>query len=354
MMNTMFGEWYRAASLDPKNGELELRWQGVEKHKATKDLSFMTDIVRLFLENTGPSEDFLAQFRQPFFDADNSGFRMTGNDAELRVLAGTVILEVLSRKDVFSDNMALVTIACAAPEFRKKAPIIKDALPAVTKYLFDRANIVRQVTMKQKTTLGAIDAELTEMTQLAASNPAGAWKPAEAAIRRVAENVSRVSEHLEARITAVQRRQDVLSEESNIVWWLFGGADRATSQSYGEKTPVDAVMSCANDLATLTNILPPPLAAPAYIARCLATQADTSATLDEIASAEWGIQVGQSSLLPLTSLHLAIHQGTPAKTALKAVVASFSLKTGRFSVRDLAFQLYREILVLRILQAKAA
>lgn len=355
-MNTMFGEWYRAASLDPKNVNLEARWAGIEKHKGAKDLSFVAEVVRLFLDIGKPADDFLNAFRQPYFDADNSGFRMSDNDVELRVLAGVLILEMLQRKDAFADSVALLVLASAAPDLRKKVPVLKEVLPAASNYLFDRSTLVRRPgPAKAKSALTSIDAELAEITQLASTNPAGIWKPAEAAIRRVSENLSKVSEHLESRVLQLQKRQDHLAEEANIVWWLFAGADRVSLKSYSEQTAVAAALSCARDLANLTVLLPPPLAAPAYIERCLSSHRDAQVGLEEIASATAndGSLPAVTSMFPLLNARHLVSQGTPAKTAVKMIVAQFSLKAGSTASQITSLQYYRELLAARVLEPKA-
>ena len=354
-MNQMFGEWYRAASLDPQNLNLEARWAGLEKHKGTKALSFAADVVRLFLDTGKGSDGFLSAFRQPFFDTDNSGFRMSDNDVELRVLAGVLILEVLQRKDAFADGVALMVLAAAAPELRKKAPILKEVLPAASNYLFDRSTLVRKVAPSQsKSALTSIEAELTEMTQLASSSPAGIWKPAETAIRRVSENVSKLSDQLESRILQLEKRQHHLAEEANIVWWLFAGADRVTLESYSGQSAVDAALSCARDLASLTTILPPPLATPAYIDRCLSTHGDAQVSLEEVASAKVSETMQVSApMFPFLSLQQLVGQGTPGKTAVKTVAAQFSLKPGTVPTRATSLQYYRELLAARVLEPKA-
>ncbi len=354
-MNQMFGEWYRAALLDPQNVKLEARWAGIEKHKGANELSFAAEVVRLFLDTGKGADGFLGAFRQPFFDADNGGFRMSDNDVELRVLAGVLVLEMLQRKDAFADGVALMVLAAAAPELRKKAPILKEVLPTASNYLFDRSTLVRRPgPTKSKSALTSIDTELAEMTQLATTSPAGAWKPAETAIRRVAENVSKVSEYLESRIIHLHRRQDHLAEEANIVWWLFAGADRVTLESYAGQPEVAAALFCARDLASLTVILPPPLAAPAYIERCLSTHRDGQVSLEEVASSKANESLPvAASMFPFLSLQHLVSQGTLSKTAVKTVAAQFSLKPGSAPTQTASLQYYRELLAARVLEPKA-
>ncbi len=355
-MNTNFGEWYRAAALDPKNVNLEARWAGIQKHKVSKDLSFAAQVVRLFLDIGKASDDFLNVFRQPYFDEDKSGFRMSDNEVELRVLAGVLILEMLLGKDAFADCIALLVLASAAPDLRKRVPVLKEVLPAASNYLFDRSTVVRRSgPAKAKSPIASIDSELAEIAQLATSNPNGAWKPTETAIRRVSENLSKVSEHLESRIVQLQKRQDHLAEEANIVWWLFAGADRVSLKSYSEQTAAAAALTCARDLAALTVLLPPPLAAPAYIERCLSSHRDALVGLEEIASmtGSEGSLPAAASMFPLLTARHLVGQGTPAKAAVKTVVAQFSLKTGSIGSPTMSLQYYRELLAARVLEPKA-
>jgi hypothetical protein len=353
-MNVLFGEWYRSAELEPKNGELELRWLGVEKHRVTIDTAFGVDVVRLFLGISEPADEFISQFRQPFFDADSSGFRMSGNGLELRVLAGAVLFEILGRKDAYSDGIALLLIAAAAPELRKKATVLKDILTSASNHLFDRSTSVRRVGIKAKVSFASIETELGEMVQLASTNPAGIWKPAETALRQTAENISKLSNYVDGRFRLVQQHYENISEEANIVWWLFAGANRETLEAYSGDKPVTAALSSARDLASLTLVLPPPLAASAYLERCLSVHPGATAGLEDLGAAhEFSEHLDPHDLFPITSLLRAVAQGKPAKGAATVISKAFSLASAKFPIKTIALQFYREILAQRLLERKA-
>ena len=92
-MNSMFGEWYRQAEIEPKPGELEERWKAVESLKSKSDAEYAANLVRLHFSLAGLPEDFTGKFRDVFFHIDST-FRMAKNENEIRVLAGAVLFEM--------------------------------------------------------------------------------------------------------------------------------------------------------------------------------------------------------------------------------------------------------------------
>lgn len=347
-MNTMFGEWYRAVQLEPKAAELELRWQGVEKLKASTDTGFIEQLVKLHLALPDVSGEFMSSFRTTFFEIDST-FRMTGNDIELQVLAGAVLDATLDRKDVFSDGVALTLIASAAPDLRKKI-FLQDVLTKASDHLFDRGSLVRSVQLKSKINMAGFDASITEIKTAATTNPVTLGVPLEAAFRVVADNFSKLNQNIDGRLTSIQRRQDVLAEESNIVWWLFGAARRDTLVTFAQENAVQAAFCAARDLADLTIIVPPPLAASAYLSRILSAHASEKFALSGLSDAiQFATPLKSSGLFPLTSFLLAVTHGKSAKEAATLITKLFALNSSALSVEAISKQFYREILAHRFL-----
>jgi hypothetical protein len=273
-MNSMFGEWYRQAEIEPKPGELEERWKGVESLKAKSDTEYVANLARLHFTLAGLPEDFTGDFRRVFFDIDST-FRMAGNDNEVRVLAGTILYEMVQRNDAFSDGVALVVLAGAFPELRKKTPI-DDLLKVAQKHIFDRGVTVRSVAVKGKANLGEVETTLNTWKTNIAAGSAPPWADVEVLLRALSDNITKVNQNVDARLASSQRQHEVLLEESNIIWWLFGGAVKDSQKQYSTLSAAEAALSAAKDLSSLTHVLPPPIASPVYLERALGNHVGTS------------------------------------------------------------------------------
>jgi hypothetical protein len=350
-MNTMFGEWYREAEIEPKNDELALRWQVVEKLKTQSQSDYAANLVRLHLGLPGIPEDFLTSFRAAFFDVDNT-FRMTGNDVELRVLAGAVLIEVVGRNDTFSDGVAMLIAGTAFPERRKKT-LLKDVLTTAAQHLFDRGLAVRQVAMKPASALASVDPTLASLKESMATNPATSWTHVYAAFKTLAENMAKLHQNTDERWTLLERQQRFLQEESNIVWWVFGGAVRNSLKRYSELDLAEAIVSAAVDLASLTLTAPPPIAAPAYLDRMLGVRSAETVSLHQLSGASSSIAGSATAgFFPVSSCLDKVRAGMTAKESAALVTRAFHLQAGSAQAKILSLQLYRELLAQRFLQGK--
>jgi hypothetical protein len=347
-MNAMFGEWYRAAEIEPKSANLELRWKGVEALKTRSDPKFAEQLVRLHLALGCDSDEFLADFRKAFFDLDGT-FRMAQNDIELQVLSGAVLSAILDRKDQFSDGVALTFVAAAAPELRKKF-FLKDILTTAVKHLFNRASIVRSTSSQARTQLVNLEPIIEQVKTAASSNPATLGSPLEAAFKAIGDSLTKLNSNLDSRLDIITRKQDVLAEEANIVWWLFAGASTSSLQPFALEHPVKATFGAARDLSSLTLIIPPPIAASAYLAQCLAGHVSATFSLESLASAgETADELSSNGLFPLTTLLKNVANGKPPKRAANEVARLFKLTAAPATTPTLAFQYYREMLAQRFL-----
>jgi hypothetical protein len=350
-MNSMFGEWYRQAEIEPKPGELGERWKGVETLKAKSDTEYAANLVRLHFSLAGLPDDFVGDFRKIFFDIDST-FRMAGNDNELRVLAGAILFEMIQRNDAFSDGVALVVLAAAFPELRKKAPL-DDLLKAAQKHIFDRGVAVRSIALKGKAAMNDIDTMLNTWKTNIAAGAAPAWAEVEVLLRALSDNVGKVNQNVDARFASSQRQHDVLLEESNIIWWLFGGAVRDSQKQYSGLPVAEAALSTAKDLSSLTQVFPPPIASPVYLERALGNHVATSITLEDVAGVDSfkGVAPG-ANLFPVKNCFASVEGGKTAKAAATAVAKAFQLRGGGVEAKVMSLQFFRESLAERFLHKK--
>jgi hypothetical protein len=351
-MNSMFGEWYRQAEIEPKPGELEERWKAVESLKSKSDTEYAANLVRLHFSLAGLPDDFTGDFRKVFFDIDST-FRMAGNENEVRVLAGAVLVEMIQRNDAHADGVALVVLAAAFPELRKKAPL-EDLLKTAQKHIFDRGIAVRNVAAKGKVALADVETTLNTLKTNIAAGTAPPWADIEVLLRALSDNITKVNQNVDARLISSQRQHDVLLEESNIVWWLFGGAVRDSQRQYSGLSAAEAALTAAKDLSSLIHVIPPPIASPVYLERALGDHVDTSITLEQVGGvAEFRGVAPNATLFPLKNCFASVDGGKTAKVAATAAAKMFQLRAGGvIEAKVVSLQFFRESLAERFLHKK--
>lgn len=223
-MHKDFSEWFRTAGIEQNNESLKMRWTGIDAFEVGRnDIVWLTE---LFFGIDSPKEKFLAAFRKAFQDADSS-FRMRENDRELSVLAGATLVSVMERSPLaLGDLAALAIVSCAAQNLRA-GPCVVD-IPELAVQHLNHRSVAR----------GEIDA---------------------------AED----SDATEDQASIHQLRQDfeVIAEESNILWWVFGETSRDTDQRWSRYSVAQTAIMAGKELAELTRIAPGPASAAALLDR---------------------------------------------------------------------------------------
>src|SRR5882672_10439117 len=111
-MHSDFSDWFRAANMELQDDVLQKRWVGVDAFEAGRDQ--IISLVEIFFGFFDGKDNFLAEFRKAFQDADSS-FRMRDNNRELAVLAGAELVDVMERASTeLGDLAALALVSCAA------------------------------------------------------------------------------------------------------------------------------------------------------------------------------------------------------------------------------------------------
>jgi hypothetical protein len=224
MMHDEFGEWYRSAGMEPDGEILPKRWAAIEQYPASVDDA--VSLARLFYSLGRPVDSFLAGFRKSFYDVDPA-FKMRGNDQEMTVLAGAeliYIIQGLSSTDK-ADLAALLLVCAGAQNLR--VPAVRRIPEIAAKYLSSRAIARGGVTEEE----GAGE----ERTALG---------------------------HL-------QRQLSIVSEETNMLWWLFSEYSRDAEQPWTAFSVPAIALMAGKELADLTTVLPGPIAARAFLDRVL-------------------------------------------------------------------------------------
>jgi len=243
-MHKDFAEWYRAAGIPPNGDILPKRWEAIEKYEAGRDE--IVSLARLFYRLGRPGEVFENAFRTAFQTADPA-FQMRDNDQELLVLAGAELIDIVERGTVELADLAALSVVCAAAQNLRGAAVVPDIPEIAARYLGKRA--VERAQKGQGDSDSAVGSRKALFDGLTA---AGA--PLNA---------------LPAELERVQRELAVVSEESNMLWWLFSEYSHDLKQPWAKSTVPAVALVAGKELAELTRVLPGPIAATAFLDRVI-------------------------------------------------------------------------------------
>jgi len=225
-MHSQFSEWFRSAGLPQEDDVLQKRWAGVEAFEVDRDESVA--LVEVFFGNFDNKETFLEAFRKNFQDADTA-FRMRGNNLELSILAGAELMDCIERANSEqADFAALALVACAVQNLRRP-PCVPEIPEHAAQYLAQR-NISRSKLDESETK--GLDAAHIEIKQ-------------------------------------IRRDLDLLGEETNILWWIFGEASRDSNVAWAKVGLNQTVIMAGKELSDLTKILPGSSSSSALLDRVL-------------------------------------------------------------------------------------
>lgn len=233
-MHKNFSDWYRAARIEPVAKTIPLRWAGVERFEPGKQ--DVVTLTKFFFGLERPSEAFLEAFRQPF-QAEDVTFPMQKNDEELKVLAGANLVDVIMRGDSeFAMLAALCLVSASFQNLRKNANV-PDILGIAATHLNDQT--IKRANAPQEASSLGIDLE----------------EEGEAFIQLAGE------------FAKIRQELAVVSEESNMLWWLFSETSRDLAKQWVNMTPPAVAIVAGKELADLTLLLPGPRAALAFLGR---------------------------------------------------------------------------------------
>jgi hypothetical protein len=243
-MHKDFAEWYRGAGIPPNGDILPKRWQAIEKYEAGRDE--IVSLVRLFYRLGKPSEEFENAFRTAFQTTDPA-FQMRDNDQELLVLAGAELIDIIERGPVELADLAALSLVCAAAQNLRGAAAVPDIPEFAARYLSKRA--IERAHEGQGDNDSASSSRKALLDGLTSAPPPINGLPAE--------------------LERLQRELAVVSEESNMLWWLFSEYSHDLKQPWAKSTVPAAALVAGKELAELTRVLPGPIAAAAFLDRII-------------------------------------------------------------------------------------
>jgi hypothetical protein len=347
-------DWFRDVHIHPDPKEIERRWKAAKDYITEPSRSSVIRLLRLFLfEQAEPSQN--KAFTDELLALDPT-FPVAGNDPELRVMAGVIMVAAFQSSSKLADAFGLGLQAAAFPG-RKMQPAKGEIVDEAQVYIDAEAermrpgDFVRVLQIDEAPVLARFKA----IRELDATNDEAISVAESAFVEALA---AAVQNNADALVQAINR----LAEESALLWWVFGAYSTALHRRVKEFTGVEYALTAAGEAAERTHVLPPPHSAGALLARALDNCSDGSsqrsvAISDFIGASEAGWRKNQlgklkfqdcSDLLPITT-GLAKFEELRDMTALSNVLSNVCPGVNpahELSPAKAAHQFYNELMFL--------
>jgi hypothetical protein len=264
MTKFTFADRYADAGISPSAEIIKARQ--VPAHRIIAKISDkqILDLAGVYY---GSQELDLSWFRDEFAKEDE-GFTLVSNERETRVLAA-IILGDLVEQEIHEAILAVIVGGVAGCRTPSEAEwLLHDAKEALGKLsVAERrpAKIAHEVTP----TISINPAE--EVAAISQND----WVALKVFLEKITTE-SQISAKTNASqstnaLSALNLQVRLLREESQMLWWLFGGHSKLLERSFATLAPQQAALVCAIDLGTLTTVSHlGPVAAPAMLERILA------------------------------------------------------------------------------------
>ncbi len=319
-MHKYFAEWYRAAGVDPKAGDLEKRWKAIEGFAENLNLQNGLELVRLFYARPPQSASFVDEYSTVFQAADPT-FPMRGNALELQVLAGATIAHVVqTTRSVIADALALGMLCGYCQGLRQKV-VNGEIIEYARNYLANESVKVREIDgdLEVKTPDVSLKKSLDALTTASTGGDLKVLQgPIKAPFETLASAITELSSSINDMVGKVAQEIDAHRENSDILWWVFGEHSRDLNKRMSELSLPFAALVAGKELSDLVRVIPGPLAAPAFLDKMLrlaeAELSKSTSIKDAVNAAprEWRQQLieGRSTrgIQGLCTIHLAIQK----------------------------------------------
>jgi hypothetical protein len=356
-MHKYFADWYRVAGLEPKADDLPKRWAGVEECLKSLNNTRALDLARMFLGSATTSAASKEQFATVFQAAD-AAFPMRDNDLELRVLAGSAAAQYLeTKRSAAGDTLGLAIVAGACPSLRSPV-LLPDIVTITTNYLFQEGLKMRSHYDPPEIKFAKADQPLAEVKPIAAQgNVPNTVAALEKPLQNLQAGVEVVAKSANNAVSNLDQMIQSLQEQTDVLWWLFGGNSRDLSRPYSKFKKVEGCLVAGKELADLTKLLPGFVSAPAVLDKILSCTEAAGDTVPfeaviNTAAGDWKakcLESAEPTLDDLAPIHHAFRKSTEGNTWIKAFESTSGVKVKKANPTpvDLAVQMYQERLLQR-------
>jgi hypothetical protein len=265
-MHDDFADWYRAATLNPSDIPLAARWEAVETLVPDLDADAVLDVARIYFR-LDPTEAGLGRFRRAF-KANDPTFRMQENDLELSVLAGAVLVHLLGSRRTSLAQIGALGVIAGGFAGRREQTGVEDLVERSRVLLSRRSSDLRTLERETSHRFMRLDDDQLAQSIIAQGDTGSTQALSNATaetFRSVIEAMNDLRTGLARMLRDVRQSQRFLAEETNVLWWVFGGWSRDLESRFSDMDLGVVALAAGRELASFAAEPSGPLAAEAFL-----------------------------------------------------------------------------------------
>lgn len=281
-----FADRYAEAGLAPSGQLIAAREEPARRIASTITGSKILDLAAAYY---GSADVDLAWFRDEFAKEDAS-FSLVNNEREARVLAAAILGGLISDEN----PKAILSVIAGNIAGHRQPSEAQWLLPSAKAEFGQLAVIDRKPKKVDTKVTSTFTAKLAEEVSGLSESDWAALLVVLGKIRTESQNSNKtISNQSTTALSEINRQMQIMREESQILWWLFGGHSRSLERSFSAISLPQAAIVGAIDLGSLTTFSSfGPIAATAVLERVLSaakkakgqTQCELAAAIDGLAA----------------------------------------------------------------------
>lgn len=356
-IDSRLADWYHAAAIDPRDVPLKKRWTALESAVRAMRVPDVADLVRLATRRPAANGDVKSRFQRSFKEADPV-FLLKDNDQELAVLASAALVQFLTSNSIRGDITAFLL---RTAEFLGWETPLPDVRALTGPYLVQRSLAIRRTAPPKPPTTSnawraAVEAAKTEAARIGYPAWASLFVPFENVVPAAA---SALTAQVKSATNYTEQTARVLSEELNILWWLFNEQSSLENRSWRELGPTALTVAAPIELNELVELVPGPIASRQFLSRVMLLGGANPS--DSLPISDLLVGAGRESLAKLLSVDGNLGTLTPIVAAARSwtagdsnwigpaeLISGVSLREPRARL-DIAAELLNELWTLRAL-----
>lgn len=361
-MNEKFSFWYSPMIIGDKKDTIQLRWAGIEKVISKFDLAIMNELINIVFDKNHRQEEVFNSITGCFKETDST-FSDIGNEEEIKILAGSILAQIISTSE---KNLRLVSLAILTTAFcNYYLPTLKFDLIKMAKerILKDGADLRKRPQLSCVGNLSSkkyfgedINNDIAEQNQ---PKLVSAIQSIDKGIQKFQKDIN---EDIIKNINALIETLIVQDEELQYLWWLTSQQSIIWDADI-KKYPLKAKgLLIGYEAARLSSLTIEPMSLNVILAKFFENKESEMVSITEAINecdieklgkmvVQDDIALRQDSIFPL-SYTIKRSLETPDRTAWVGAWSSImKIKSDqKFKQIDIAIQIYREQMLYKIVK----